>query len=176
MKESPVWQNEDATLMEIYLLRHGIAANDSPTGRDSDRTLTDEGRSKLRQVLKIVSDGGVRPELIISSPFVRARQTADIAKELLGYKDEIAFSDALVPEADPQDIWQEIRTVHKGSECILLASHEPLMGRCLGYLLGAPELLVDFKKGAIVRVDLESLGVHPRGILRWMLIPKLAAA
>jgi phosphohistidine phosphatase len=176
MKESPVWQNEVAKLMEIYLLRHGIAQHDSPTGRDADRQLTEEGRAKLRQVLKIVADGGVRPELVISSPYVRAKQTAEIAKELLGYKDDLLFSDSLVPEADPQDIWQEIRNVHRGSECILLASHEPLMGRCLGHLLGAPELLVDFKKGAIVRVDLEQFGVHPRGILRWMLIPKLAAA
>jgi phosphohistidine phosphatase len=162
--------------MEIYLLRHGIAESDSPTGRDSDRTLTEEGRAKLRHVLKIMADGGVRPELIISSAYVRAKQTAEIAKELLGCKNEILFSDALVPEADPQDIWQEIRTVHRASDCILLASHEPLMGRCMGFLLGAPDLLVDFKKGAIVRVDLENFGLHPRGILRWMLIPKLAAA
>jgi phosphohistidine phosphatase len=162
--------------MEIYLLRHGIAESDSPTGRDSDRTLTEEGRAKLRHVLKIMADGGVSPELIISSPYVRAKQTAAIAKELLGCKNEMLFSDALVPEADPQDIWQEIRTVHRASDCILLASHEPLMGRCMGFLLGAPDLLVDFKKGAIVRVDLENFGLHPRGILRWMLIPKLAAA
>ena len=162
--------------MEIYLLRHGIAENHSPNGRDSDRALTEEGRAKLRCVLKIVADGGVRPELIISSPYLRAKQTADIAKELLGFKDELMLSDALVPEADPQDIWQEIRTVHRAAGCILLASHEPLMGRCLGYLLGTPELLVDFKKGAIVRVDLEHFGLNPRGSLRWMLIPKLAAA
>ena len=118
----------------------------------------------------------MHPELIISSPYVRAKQSADLAKEVLGFKDDLLVSEALVPEADPQDIWQEIRTVHRGSGCILLASHEPLMGRCLGFLLGAPDLLVDFKKGAIVRVDLENFGLHPRGILRWMLIPKLAAA
>ena len=88
---------------------------------------------------------------------------ADIAKEVLGFKDDLLVSEALVPEADPQDIWQEIRTVHRGSGCILLASHEPLMGRCTAFLLGAPDLLVDFKKGAIVRIDFESFGFQPAG-------------
>ena len=162
--------------MEVYLLRHGIADDDSPTGRDSDRQLTAEGRRKLKDVLKTIAAAGVSPDVIVSSPYLRALQTAEIAREILGYQDEVHRSDALVPESDPQQVWQEIRNSYKGMNSIVLASHEPLMSRCAGFLLGYPDLLVDFKKGAIVRIDVEQFGVQPRGLLRWMLVPKLAAA
>lgn len=162
--------------MQVYLLRHGIAEDNAASGKDADRGLTDEGRRKLHEVLKVLANAGLRVDSMVSSPYLRARQTAEIAKEVLGYKDELRFSPALVPEGDPQDIWQEIRTVHKGAEAILLASHQPFVGRCTGYLLGAPELMIDFKKGGIVRIDFEQLSLRPRGMLRWMLVPKLAGA
>jgi phosphohistidine phosphatase len=162
--------------MEVYLLRHGIAEEDSPTGRDSDRQLTSDGRRKLKDVMKTVAAAGVLPDIIVSSPYLRALQTAEIAREILGYTEEVHRSDALVPESDPQQVWQEIRNSYKGVNSIMLASHEPLMSRCTGFLLNYPDLLVDFKKGGIVRIDLEQFGVQPRGVLKWMLVPKLAAA
>ena len=162
--------------MEVYLLRHGIAEDDSPTGRDADRSLTNEGRRKLKEVLKGVAAAHVVPEVIVSSPYVRARQTAEIACEVLGYKEEVHLSNALVPESDPQQVWQEIRNSYRGVRSIIISSHEPLMGRCTGYLLGYPDLLVDFKKGAIARIDVQQFGIQPRGLLKWMLVPKLVAA
>jgi phosphohistidine phosphatase len=161
--------------MEVYLLRHGIADDDSPTGRDADRPLTSQGRRKLHELLAVAAAAGVAPDVIVSSPYVRARQTAEIAREVLGCKEELHFANALVPEADPEEVWMEVRNAYRGSAAILLASHEPLMGRCLGFLLGHPGMFVDFKKGALARVDVEGIGIQPRGILKWMLVPKLAA-
>lgn len=161
--------------MEVYLLRHGIAEDESPTGRDQDRQLTAEGRRKLHDVLKIAAAAGVAPDVIVSSPYVRAVQTAEIAKEILGRKDEIQRSHALVPESDPEEVWSEIRNSYRGVHSLFLSSHEPLMSRSTGFLLGYTDLLVDFKKGAIVRIDIESFGIQPRGLLKWMLVPKLAA-
>lgn len=162
--------------MEVYLFRHGIADVDSSTGRDADRQLTLEGRRKLHEVLKTAAGAGVLPEVIVSSPYARAWQTAQIACEILGYKQEVHRSDALVPESDPQSVWQELRNSYRGAQSVLLSSHEPLMGRCAGFLLGYPDLLLDFKKGALMRIDVEHFGVQPRGLLRWMLVPRLAAA
>jgi len=162
--------------MELYLLRHGIAEDHSPTGKDADRSLTEEGRKKLRETLKAVANAGVTVRSIVSSPYLRAPQTAEIAKDVLGFQDELVLSNALTPDGDPQDVWQEIRSDYRGADCVMLTSHEPLMSRCTGYLLGTPELLIDFKKGAVVRIDMDQFGVKPRGILRWMLTPKLAGA
>ena len=67
--------------MEIYLLRHGIAENDTPTREGRRSRLNGRGAAKTSVVLKSVADGGVRPEIIVSSPYFRARQTAEIAKE-----------------------------------------------------------------------------------------------
>jgi phosphohistidine phosphatase len=162
--------------MEIYLLRHGIAEDESPTGRDSDRQLTPAGRRKLHEVLKLVAASGFKPHVIVSSPYVRARQTAEIASEVLGYKEEVHLANALVPDSDPEEVWQEIRNGYRGVSSLILASHEPLMGRCTGFLLGHPGMLIDFKKGAIVRIDVDNYGVQPRGVFKWMLVPKLAGA
>lgn len=161
--------------MELYLLRHGIAEDGKPGGLDADRALVPEGEAKLREVLRVARRSGVSPELILSSPYKRARQTADIAARELGYKGEIEETEALTPMGDPASVWREIRAL-KMPESVLLASHEPLVGQLTGYLLRSPVLVVDVKKGSLIRIDFIHPGTEPRGVLRWMLTPKLAAA
>jgi len=160
--------------MEIYILRHGIAEEAKPGGRDSDRRLTAAGKDKLRTVLRLARQGGVKPELILTSPYLRAVETADIAAEEFGYKSKVLTTDALLPESEPDLVWEEIR-VHRDATSVLLAGHEPLLSHLAAYLLGAPSLQVDMKKGALMRIDVEQFGPAPRGVLRWMLVPKLAA-
>jgi phosphohistidine phosphatase len=159
--------------MQIYLLRHGIAEDGRPGHPDSERALTGEGREKLRRVLKRAKLAGVAPETILSSPYRRAVETADVAVEVLGYEGEVVRTRALLPEASPFDTWDEIRS-RKGEGSILLASHEPLMSSMVAFLLDSPSLEVDMKKAALVRVDCERFGPEPRGVLRWMLTPALA--
>src|SRR5262245_34770965 len=98
--------------MQIYLLRHGIAEDAKPRQSDADRSLTDEGREKLRRILKRASSGGAEPTVIVSSPLRRAVQTAEEAAQALKYKGQILLSRALIPEASPAEVWEEIR-VHK---------------------------------------------------------------
>src|SRR5580692_3374747 len=94
--------------MEIYLLRHGIAEEGRAGGRDSDRALTAEGRDKLRRVLKRAHDAGVRPGVILASPYKGAMETAQMAVEALEYPGEIVKTRALIPDASPQEAWDEI--------------------------------------------------------------------
>jgi phosphohistidine phosphatase len=150
--------------MEVYLLRHGIAEDGYP---DSARKLTDEGKEKLRRVLKRC---GAKPTLIVSSPYRRAMETAEIAAESLEYKNEIERSQALTPDGAPAEVWEEIRA-RKNEDAILMASHEPLMSATVAFLLGAPGIYVDMKKAALVRIDLDRFGPQPAGILKWMLTP-----
>jgi phosphohistidine phosphatase len=159
--------------MQIYLLRHGIAEDLRPGKADAERTLTAEGVKRLREILKRARVAGVDPSLIVTSPYVRARQTAEIAAEVLGYVDELSPAGKLTPMASPVETWAELRML-RGEPSVLLVGHEPHMGLFTGYLLGAPELRVDFKKGAMVRIDLPEMGVQPRGVLKWMMAPKLA--
>ncbi len=159
--------------MELYLLRHGIAEDNSPTGRDPDRRLTEEGREKLRRVLKRAASAGVSPSLIISSPYKRALETAEIAASELKYKGEILRAAALTPDSSPPSVWSEIRE-HRSEEAILLAGHEPLFSSLVAFLLGSTQSMVDFRKAALVRIDIHGFGAQPQGVLQWMLTPKLA--
>lgn len=159
--------------MEIYILRHGVAEEPQAGQPDAERALTSEGRKKLRNVLKTVADAGVAPSLILTSPYKRAMQTAQLAAEILDYKGELLRTDALKPGSVPKSVWEEIR-VHKDQETILLSGHEPLFSRLTAYLLASPTLHVDFKKGAIACVEVDRFPAEPHGVLRWMLTPKLA--
>jgi phosphohistidine phosphatase len=160
--------------MELYLLRHGIAEDFAATGRDADRALTAEGKRKLRDLLKVAAQAGVQPSLILSSPYRRAKETAVIAAKALEYGDEIVESNGLIPNAHPQELWEEIR-VHKSSAKLLVVSHEPLLSSATAVLLNASGLHVDFKKGAILRIDIEGFSAQPSGILKWYLTPRLVA-
>lgn len=159
--------------MEVYLLRHGIAEDHAASGRDADRVLTEEGKRKLQKVMDRARKAGVNPTLILSSPLLRAIETAQIAAEALEYKSEIARSNALLPNAAPRDVWAEIRA-HRDEPSILLAGHEPLFSQTVAYLLGSTRAMVEFKKGALIRVDFAALGAEPRGVLEWMLTPKVS--
>ena len=161
--------------MEIYVLRHGIAEDRASSGRDEDRSLTAEGRRRLKDVLRLAADAGVKPTLIVTSPYVRAVETARIAAETLGYRGDLLRTDSLIPDSHPRDVWDEIRT-HRDAASILLAGHEPLLSQVAATLLGSPSLAIEMKKGALLRIDVEQFGPEPRGVLKWMLVPKLAAA
>jgi phosphohistidine phosphatase len=160
--------------MEIYILRHGIA-EERRTGRpDSARRLTAAGKAKLRQVLVIARAAGVRPSLILTSPYVRAAETAELAAEILRCADPIVQTDVLLPSSPPQAVWRLIRE-QADQTAILLAGHEPLLSEAASFLLGASRALLEMKKGALLRIDLDPLDEKPRGVLQWLLTAKLAA-
>jgi phosphohistidine phosphatase len=159
--------------MEIYLLRHGIAEDARPGMGDSERALTRDGIERLRRVLTRAHKAGVAPSLILSSPYRRAVETAQIAAEILEYRGEIVRTTTLVPNASPATTWDEVRVLG-GDQVVLLASHEPLMSSLVGYLLGTPSLEVDFKKGALARIVCGSTGSAPRGVLKWLITASLA--
>lgn len=159
--------------MEIYLLRHGIAEDRAPTGRDDDRSLTDEGRKKLRRVLERAHGADVRPSLILSSPLKRALETAEIAARELGYEGKLVRVDALRPESSPHEVWEEIRR-RRDEPAVLLAGHEPLFSATVAFLLGSTRAMFEFRKGALVRIDVPGFGAEPAGILQWAITAKLS--
>ena len=160
--------------MLIYILRHGIAEDAGPGQSDADRALTPEGRKKLRNVLRAAHEAGVTPALILTSPLKRAVQTAQLAAEILEYRGELLRTKALEPGGHPRMAWDEIR-VHKDEPSILLAGHEPLFSSLTAYLLGCPDLQVEFKKGALACVEMDRFGAEPHAVLKWFITPKLTA-
>ena len=160
--------------MEIYILRHAAAEEATRNMKDSDRALTAEGVVKLQSVLKRARAIGVEPPVILTSPYRRARETADIAARSLNAKAALLETRALTPESSPEAVWEEIRA-HKTGAQLMVVGHEPLLSSVYAYLLGAPGVQIDVKKSGLGRVDVDRFNGQPRGVLRWLLYPKLVS-
>jgi phosphohistidine phosphatase len=165
--------SDTATTMLIYVLRHGIAEPAGVNIPDADRKLTLQGEKKLRAVLRAAYGANVSPDVILTSPYRRAVETAEVAAKELGFEGELIETNALTPGSSPEEVWEDIR-IHKQAEEVLISGHEPLLSQVIAYLLGVPALLVDLKKGAIACIEIDELGAKPRGALCWLLTAKLA--
>jgi phosphohistidine phosphatase len=108
---------------------------------------------------------GLHPSLILSSPYARALQTAQVAARLLRYSGEILQTGSLTPDSSPPDLWNELR-LHGDLPSILAVTHEPLVSAAVCWMLGSARAMIEFTPGMMVRIDFENLGWVPRGVLR----------
>ena len=155
--------------MEIWLLRHAAAEDRAASGRDADRTLTEDGHRRAREVARGLAALEPEIELILTSPYWRARQTAEPAAQALQLTSRLRETRALEPERDPSEILEEIRA--ENVESVLLVGHEPHLGALLGRLVsGGPGLEIPLKKAAVARVSWSGTGA---GSLRALLPPKV---
>ena len=138
---------------------------------DSKRPLTAEGIARLRKEAKALEGLGVGFDQILSSPLVRARQTADVFAEELKGKPPIANTDALTPAGSPGAVIQELGK-HMRKARIALVGHEPNMGELAAFLIGA-KVALPFKKGAICRIDFSVFPPKGKGELCWFVTPKM---
>ncbi len=161
--------------MNLFLLRHGIAAEPGAPGikRDADRPLTEEGIEKMRQIGNAMKKLEISFELILSSPYARARKTAEIAAGALGFKEKIEFTDHLIPSADPESLIEEIQDNYGEIEDVLLVGHEPFMSTFIGTLIaGAAPADVIMKKGGLCKLSVSNLRFKKCATLEWLLTPK----
>ena len=158
--------------LELYLIRHGeAAARGTEYPDDSKRPLTSQGIARLRKQTHGLNELGVAFDHIITSPLVRTRQTADVIADALKAKPSVSASDALAPAGTSASVIQELAK-HMRKARIALVGHEPNIGELAARLVGSREP-IEFKKGAICRIDFEVLPPKGTGQLRWFLTPKM---
>jgi phosphohistidine phosphatase len=158
--------------LELYLIRHGIAAvRGEEYPDDSKRPLTSEGINRLRKEAKALEALAVGFDQIVSSPLVRAKQTADVFAEIMKSRPPVVTADALSPAGTPAAVIQELaKHMRKGR--IALVGHEPNMGELAAYLIGA-KVPLPFKKGAVCRIDFAVFPPKGKGQLIWFVPPRL---
>jgi len=159
--------------MRLYLVRHGIASERLGHGvtRDADRPLTDEGKEEMRVVARGLAKLNVKPDVVLASPLVRTRETAEILVEQFGC--ELKFTDTLAPGVTAANVWKSVAR-YPQAEQIFLVGHEPDMGMLVRDLVFAGlEFELPFKKGGVCRVDVSDLPPTSPGIIKWMLPPKV---
>lgn len=160
--------------MRLYIVRHGIAIDreDPKSPADPERYLTEEGIKKTTQVAKGIAGMGAAPDLLVSSPYVRAMQTAEIFAAALKYpKQKIRQSNALLPGADPARLFQELAKQAE-SASVFCFGHAPQLDRVIAEALGSKRSVTALKKSAVALIELEG-GSPPSGLLEWLATPKM---
>lgn len=158
--------------MELYIVRHGIAAERGGAQPDAERPLTPEGIAKMEESAKGLATLVDTVNLIASSPLRRARETAQIVADALGFKGAIEISELLLPSADPAETLRWISR-KKNVERAVVAGHEPHCSQFASLLMGAAPSSIEFKKGAVCRIDIPSAASAGKGMLIWHLSPKV---
>jgi phosphohistidine phosphatase len=159
--------------MRIVVMRHGIAIDrehpECPP--DPERFLTDEGQQRTRRAARGLKRMNVRPDQVISSPWRRAVETAQICADVLGLDpDDLERRDDLLPEADPRSIVDHLRTLD--TDCSIVVGHAPHVDRLVATLLGADDrTMSSLKKSGAASIVLAT--ADSDAWLEWLLTPKI---
>ncbi len=145
------------TAVDLYLIRHGLAGEHGSYANDDERPLTDEGRQKTRQVAKRLKELDIRFDLMLTSPLVRAQQTAAILRDAK-LTQNLQESVHLAPGGDI-DPWLEWLQTWRSSDHTRLAlvGHEPSLSTWAETLVwGQARGVLILKKAGIIGLTLPS--------------------
>ena len=160
---------------ELYLIRHGLAEDHGPEWPDdAKRPLTDTGLSSLRKSARGLRHVGVVFDVLLASPLVRARQTADALAAAFDPTPPVVIVESLAPGGAQAALLAELEK-HARKSRIAIVGHEPGLGELASRLIGARHAIA-LKKGAICRIDVDALPPTAPGALRWLLPPKVLRA
>jgi phosphohistidine phosphatase len=156
--------------MILYFLRHGLAGDrETWVGDDALRPLTKKGENSLAAIADTLFELGLGIDLILTSPYVRAYQTAMIVAKRLQKMDVLVQDNRLAPGFGLTELTETLKD-YKDAKAILLVGHEPDFSETVSVLIGGGRLV--FKKAGLARVDLSSQ-TPPKGELIWLLPPKV---
>lgn len=158
--------------MDLFFLRHGEAqGREEWKGDDEERPLSEEGAARMRREAKTLAGLSLGVSLILSSPLVRALETAEIVAAALGLKDSPLTDRRLAPGFNATAL-REILSEHAGAAALLLVGHEPDFSETIEACIGGGR--VECKKGGLARLDITD-PLRPRGSLLWLLPPRVLA-
>lgn len=159
--------------MELYIIRHAIA---EPIGKrnefsDEKRALTEKGRQRMREAARGLRRLKVELDFILTSPLVRALETAEIVAAVLGVaKKQVRQTANLLPGASADEVFGEIKTL-AGAESVALVGHQPDLGSLISRIIrcDSVEASIQLKKGSVCAIDVTETVPTLRGELMWLL-------
>ncbi len=158
-------------MTQLYLLRHADAGDpDAWTGDDAARPLSEKGRAQSERLGRFLAGSRFRPDAIVTSPKVRAAETAEIVATALDV--DVDVDDRLGGGLDLRTLEALLRS--REAKRIVLVGHDPDFSELVAELTGAPR--ISMKKGALARLDVELPLRAGLGRLRWLVPPDLLEA
>jgi phosphohistidine phosphatase len=160
--------------MELFILRHAIAEDRTlhPVRNDSERPLTAKGEKRMWRLTEGMKVMDLSFDLILSSPFARAKRTAEIVAEAFRLRKALGFSQNLVPDGNPKELIEEIKVNHGKSKRILLVGHEPYLSRLISLLVsGDTSIAITLKKAGLCKLSIDVLQYGQCATLEWLVTP-----
>jgi phosphohistidine phosphatase len=158
--------------MLVYILRHAIAVERGTAGYpNDDRPLTEDGKEKMAKAAKGIAELVDDVDVILTSPLIRAHDTARIVARALGVEQKLEVCKDLMPGSSIKDLLSYL-SKFKGLHSIMVVGHQPDLGYLASALLGSDESIVEFKKGALSAIEVSTLPPRSKGKLIWHLQPK----
>jgi phosphohistidine phosphatase len=173
--ESFMIAETERKFMELYFLRHGLAVEQGTPGYhdDADRPLTPKGERKLWRIAQAMEALEISFDLILSSPYLRARQTAEIIAAAFNARKKLEFSNDLTPGGSSKSLIQFLSEVKPTPGSILLVGHEPYLSGLISLLIsGETGISVVMKKGGLCKLTVKVLRNGRCASLEWLLTPK----
>ncbi len=164
--------------MNLFILRHGIASDPGQDGlpknlKDADRPLSRKGEQKLWRSTEAMKEMDLNFDAVISSPLLRARQTALIVTEAFELRRKLILTDHLAPSGSPKLLIEQISDLGVRAKNVLLVGHEPYLSRFISLLISGSTLAaVDLRKGGLAKLEVSNLGYARCATLAWLLTPK----
>ena len=164
--------------MNLFILRHGLASDPGEDGLpknlpDADRPLSLKGQEKLWHTTEAMRAMELEFNAVMTSPLLRARQTAHAVVELLSLRRKLIFTDHLAPNGSPKLLIEQINGLDPRTKNILLVGHEPYLSRFISLLISSNSTAqIDLKKGGLARLNIEEkLRFGRCAELSWLLAP-----
>lgn len=157
--------------MKVYFLRHGIAVEpETWQGSDFDRPLTPEGEERMEREAIAIDDLSLGLDCIVTSPLLRAKQTAAAVAERLDMRSKVVEDPRLAGGFNLSQ-FAAIVASHAGANAFMLVGHEPAMSAVIGAAIGGAS--VELKKAALAAIDVPDPASSPKGTLLSLIPPKL---
>ena len=154
------------------MIRHAVAEERGDEWPDdAKRPLSDDGASRMRKAARGLDRLGVTLDVVVTSPLVRAKQTAELVAGAMNPRPPIVTADSLAPDGNYQAIIADLEKQAKRAR-IAIVGHEPGIGEFAARLIGSRHS-IEFKKGAVCRIDVDALPPSGPGDLRWLLPTKI---
>ena len=159
--------------MILYIVRHAIAVEATLfEGDDSQRPLTSKGRRKMRSIAQGLKELEIQLDLILTSPYLRATQTAHILAKKFDLEERVFCIQQLSPTGYADHLIDEINEKYGEIQNIAIIGHEPYLGNLASVLItGGPNASIVLKKGGVCRLSIEKIQYGRCAMLEWLLSP-----
>jgi len=161
--------------MNLYFLRHGIAADKTEwKGSDSDRPLTKDGIRKMKKAAKGIRNLDLKLDWILTSPYRRAYETAEIAAKALKLRKKLRVFKSLAPDGDAKTLVRHLALNFRSWESVMMVGHEPYLSSLISvFLSGKAGSGMELEKGGLAKLSADSLAYDQCAHLDWLLTPKI---